>query len=45
MTVLEIPHMTETETTQTIGIDNIQIADQGSFQTIDQTLIIITIDQ
>ena len=43
-TVLENPHTKETETTQTIGIDNIQITDHETIQTIDQTITIITID-
>ena len=39
-TVLEIPPIIETETTQTMGIDKTQIKDHENNQTIDQTIII-----
>ena len=42
-TPLKIPQMTETETTQTVGIDNTQIINHEIFQTINQTIITITI--
>ena len=45
VTVLEVPHINETETNQTIGIKNIQITDHETIQIIDQTIIIITKDQ
>ena len=41
MTVLENPHITEPEITQTIGIDIIQITDHKPIKTIDQTIKII----
>ena len=44
MTVLEISHVIETETIQTTGTENIKITDHETIQTIDQTIIIITID-
>ena len=44
-TVLEIPHIIETEITQTIGIDKNQIKDhETKKKTIDQIIVIITID-
>ena len=44
LTVLEISHVIETETIQTTGTENIKITDHETNQTIDQTIIIITID-
>ena len=44
-TVLYFPHITETETIQTLGIGNTQIINHETFKTKDQTLIIITIDR
>ena len=43
-TVPEILRITETGTTQSIGIDNTQIIDHETIQTTDQFIIIITID-
>ena len=43
-TVLKIPHIIETKTTQTMGIDNTQIIDHETIQTKDQTMKIIPID-
>ena len=40
-TVLNVPHLTETETTRTIGVDNIQITDHESIQTINRIIVII----
>ena len=39
-----MPHTKETETIQIIGTDNIKLTDHETIQTIDQTIIIITID-
>ena len=43
-TVLEVPHITETETTKPKGIDITQMKDHEFIQRIDQTIKIITID-
>ena len=44
MIVLETPHAKDTETNQAVGTDNTKITNHETFQTIDQTLIIITTD-
>ena len=44
MIVLENPHTIGTETIQTVGTDNTKITNHETFHTIDQTLIVITID-
>ena len=43
-TILETPHLTKTETIQTKEVDNTQIIDHKTIQTIDRTTKIVLID-